>query len=481
MPNSRILIVGSGPSAFAAAEMISGKGLNIEVYDAGLEYNTSKTSDSKNSVGTVRKLIFGFDFPYKAFSKGPIIDLGNTMASQSFALGGFSNVWGATMLPYTELDLQTWPINVSELQEYYDFISERIPIAANEDSLTKKYPLPKRYSPGLKLSPRIEKLLLDFQHRGNSGFLGRSRLAVQNSIGGKACIYCGNCVTGCDFALIWNSNSYWYSLQKNQKYFPDRRVLRLFKRDNLNFVDYLDSSGSISQEGPFDLVFLGTGPLETFRILHESGIIPNRATLQDSQILFAPIYIGGKKHKNPEHALSQLFLRIESGPRYPINVQLYEYSKEIISRIHKLLPFTRLIPSIVLDLILSKFIFSLIYLDSRDSDQIALNFKAAGSLELHTIVSSNPGKGIALKAFKKWCRKNDLYFSRFLTKKGKAGEGVHYGGTVPFGSEVKVDGELLGFSKLYIIDSSTFNSIPAGPITFTIMANAARIADLATS
>ena len=34
----------------------------------------------------------------------------------SFAFGGFSNVWGATIMPYTESDIIDWPINIKDLE-----------------------------------------------------------------------------------------------------------------------------------------------------------------------------------------------------------------------------------------------------------------------------------------------------------------------------------------------------------------------------
>ena len=40
----------------------------------------------------------------------------------------------------------------------------------------------------------------------------------------------------------------------------------------------------------------------------------------------------------------------------------------------------------------------------------------------------------------------------------------------------KKNGEISKFKNVYIIDSSSFNNIPAGDISLTIMANALRIA-----
>ena len=64
------------------------------------------------------------------------------------------------------------------------------------------------------------------------------------------------------------------------------------------------------------------------------------------------------------------------------------------------------------------------------------------------------------------------------------GASVHYAGTLPMSNERKrfatsKYGESHDFENLYIVDGSTFPFLPAKNITFTLMANAARIADAA--
>jgi choline dehydrogenase-like flavoprotein len=73
----------------------------------------------------------------------------------------------------------------------------------------------------------------------------------------------------------------------------------------------------------------------------------------------------------------------------------------------------------------------------------------------------------------------------FLTRKSKIGHGNHYGGTFPMKKNPKrLESDLLGrvkgWKQVHIVDSSTFPSIPPGPIVLTIMANAYRISQAST-
>jgi choline dehydrogenase-like flavoprotein len=61
------------------------------------------------------------------------------------------------------------------------------------------------------------------------------------------------------------------------------------------------------------------------------------------------------------------------------------------------------------------------------------------------------------------------------------GSSVHYAGTIPMTREDRphtcmADGSVRGLEALIVVDGAAFNALPAKNITFTLMANAARIA-----
>jgi choline dehydrogenase-like flavoprotein len=64
------------------------------------------------------------------------------------------------------------------------------------------------------------------------------------------------------------------------------------------------------------------------------------------------------------------------------------------------------------------------------------------------------------------------------------GASVHYAGTLPMSDTphpgtISPDCRSHDFENLYVVDGSTFPFLPAKNITFTLMANAARVADRA--
>ena len=62
------------------------------------------------------------------------------------------------------------------------------------------------------------------------------------------------------------------------------------------------------------------------------------------------------------------------------------------------------------------------------------------------------------------------------------GASVHYSGTLPMQADTEpftstAEGRVRPFENLYAVDGSGFPSLPAKNLTFTLMANAVRIAD----
>ena len=79
-----------------------------------------------------------------------------------------------------------------------------------------------------------------------------------------------------------------------------------------------------------------------------------------------------------------------------------------------------------------------------------------------------------------------FYPLKFFLKISKYGRGYHSGGTFPMKNnpmkigETDIFGRPYKFNNVHIVDSSTFPSIPQGPIVLSIMSNAYRIAQEAT-
>lgn len=92
--------------------------------------------------------------------------------------------------------------------------------------------------------------------------------------------------------------------------------------------------------------------------------------------------------------------------------------------------------------------------------------------------------GKALKRVRRALRKLGCIVPPGMSHIRPMGASVHYAGTLPMS---RTSGEWTttetcrsrDFENLFIVDSSTFPSLPAKNITFTLMANATRVATVA--
>ena len=60
---------------------------------------------------------------------------GATASLISSAYGGFSNVWGSQIMPFTAAAFESWPVNAATMRRHYEAILHHIPFAGEEDDL----------------------------------------------------------------------------------------------------------------------------------------------------------------------------------------------------------------------------------------------------------------------------------------------------------------------------------------------------------
>jgi hypothetical protein len=56
---------------------------------------------------------------------------------KSESLGGLTNYWGATMLPFTDREMSRWPISSKALDPYYEQMAHLVGLAARPDALNE--------------------------------------------------------------------------------------------------------------------------------------------------------------------------------------------------------------------------------------------------------------------------------------------------------------------------------------------------------
>jgi ferredoxin len=429
-----------------------------------------------------RKLFFGSDLPYRNFPFGPSLSSQTVNPIFSFTRGGLSLVWGATMLPYSKEDTASWTLDVSTLENRFRDLCKEIPITGAPDGLSITYG--DFYSRrGILPSSRIVRILesasrievFDIQ-------VGLSRLAVETGTQGlDGCVYCNQCINGCPSNLIWNSKG----MNLEAKHLK-LRVIKLKENSTGIQIEAVDILGKSHTLENFDKVFLAAGSLESFRILATSRIIDDTGILKDSATFFVPMFALLKLGKVLQNSfgLSQVFVQLnKTNSHVATQYQVYEYSEDLIVRAKKALPFGDLIPSMILRFFLKRMMVAIGYLDGADSPGIQMSLLKDGSVESDLAPSGRSCKErdqvikLSIKRLSKYIRQCGLLPIPFLTQIAVPGEGVHFGAWLPMGDKSDLLGRPTGSQNIHVVDSSVLPTIAPGPITFTVMANAMRIAE----
>lgn len=457
--------------------------------------------------GVPLKYIYGSDFPYRSTDLLNPLTPDHTDTASSLGLGGFSSVWGAAILPYHQRDLSGWPITSDDLAPHYKAITSFISLSAGKDLLQSQFPIFKDNPNALNASKQALEFLDDFEKEKTALtcqgiFAGRSRLAVNS----HKCIYCGLCMYGCPRELIYSSAFTLRRLKNNPRFIYRKNfwVRKLRERPGKIEVighEYDPDSPHLVFFGediviPARRAFLAAGTLATTRIILESlQAYDHTLKLLDSRYYLFPLLryrkISGVERENL-HTLSQLFLELVDPAlgRNTIHLQIYSYNELYRQALRSMLGPLFSIARIPVRALLERMLIAQGYLHSDYSPSINVSLSKGeknrpGKLSLHVPQDERSnGNQIIQNLMRK------LYDNRSLLrgiplspllKMTAPGRGFHSGGVLPMRSrpgdfECDVLGRPSGFSRLHVVDSTVFPSIPATTITFTVMANAHRIA-----
>ena len=522
-----IYVIGSGPAGVSCAYALLCKGLEVTMLDSGLELETERANILKklsnsspeawdlNSVKTLKgntiastsgsffKGVYGSDFPYREVNKYIPCETKNVQPRISLAKGGLSNIWGAAVLPYTDDDIKDWPITVKDLAPYYESVFSFMDLAAVNDDLSKKFPLySKNYKP-LNPCKQTLDLLKDLEINksdlNSKGFLfGYSRLAVcpQSTNGKSGCVYCGLCHYGCPVSAIYNSSSTLEELKRNKDfhYIKDVVVKRISESNgNVNiFAVSRSNNEAVTFSGT--RVYLACGVIATTKILLESlEAYDEELTIKDSQWFLIPLI---RYKKTPGvvnerlYTLSQLFIELFDSnlSKNVINLQLYMYNDLFLNAIKNILGFTYPLFKFPVNELLDRLLLIMGYLHSDSSSLISVKLeKQKNNKPSKLLLESDINKSVKKiidGVYKKIFQSKDLFQAMpipGITKIPNPGYGSHSGGSFPMKEKPKdfetdILGRPSGFSRVHVVDSTVFPSIPATTITLTIMANAYRIA-----
>lgn len=516
-----IYIVGSGPAGVACAHALLSQGLEVTMLDSGIELegertkileklsntkpenwdldliNTIKGNTVASASGSFFKGVYGSDFPYRETDTYLPYETKNVQPRVSLAKGGLSNIWGAAVLPYLDEDIKDWPISVKDLAPYYESVLSFMDMAAVNDDLANKFPLYSKTYQSLISSNQTVDLMKDLKVNKNilnkRGFLfGHSRLAVhsKSTNGRSSCVYCGLCHYGCPVGAIYNSSGTLEELKKNKNFHYIKDVI-VQKIAESNGTVKIFAASRLKNESVFftgTRVYLACGVISTTKILLKSLEAYDRElTIKDSQWFLIPL-IRYKKSSGVVneklYTLSQLFVELFDSnlSKNVINLQFYMYNDLFLNAIKNILGFTYPIFKFPLNELLDRLMLIMGYLHSDSSSTFSIKLQE-DKLVMEAKINKNVNKTIS-GVYKKIFENRNLFKAipvPGITKIPKPGYGSHSGGSFPMrlkpkDFETDTLGRPTGFSRVHVIDSTIFPSIPATTITLTVMANAYRIA-----
>jgi len=150
------IVVGSGPSGVATSYALLQRGFRISILDYGNVPNTDngtiecyQSNNNRENLIKVRKLKWKgtekdselieqnhdckSNYFYASSKELLIGHSTSAVTNLSLALGGMSNLWGASVLPPHQIDLIDLPISVSDLQPFYFEIKKYMGISASDE------------------------------------------------------------------------------------------------------------------------------------------------------------------------------------------------------------------------------------------------------------------------------------------------------------------------------------------------------------
>lgn len=426
----------------------------------------------------------------------------------SFARGGLGEAWTAGCYPFNADEVSDFPFSHADLMSAYTEVARRIGVSGEADDLSRFMPLHDHLQPGLRLDEHSQRLVKSYTRirerlNGRGVFLGRSRVAtLSQPLGDRpACDYRGRCLWGCPHRSLYVPS---LTLQECLsfpafEYVPGVEVLRLRVGANRRVEAVV---GRVSGEGaprefPVETVALAAGALTSSRIflaslLAESGSRVRLTGLMDNRQVLVPfvnLRMLGRSFSDESYQYHLLGLGLQTDdPRDYVHGQITTLKTALVHPLIQRFPFdlatsTRLFRTVHAALGLLNVNFR----DTRrEQNFVELSNDDESCLRIHY----EPDEGeptrisVALRRVRRALFSLGCVVPPGMVHLRPMGASVHYAGTLPMSrsSAPLTTTEYCqsrDFENLFMVDGATFPSLPAKNLTFTLMANAVRVAEAA--
>lgn len=504
-----VVVIGTGPTAFAAVKALLERGRRVHVIDIGTDLPTSVTHaidaakqdhptswspdiitalDGGEVVSRLAgKLYFGTDTPYRYPTQvAPIVHETGALLPISGALGGLSNVWGAGILSLSPSEFESWPVSSSEMNHSYANVARHFPIVGCHDALDHRFPWPFEPSGSPALSTRFRRFVSDDKrsHQPGNVLIGASRLMVAPL--GKGCTGCGRCLTGCPYGAIFDARNLFRPLIDNGALtYQTGTVVESISETAAGVeIRATDLASQRQTTVLADRVLIAAGSVSSVSILQRSGLCSTTITVRDSQVFYVPLVLGTRWTPDSAHfTLAQAFVvSADSRPEEDFQLSIYDTSDELAQRFELMAP-RPLVPLAKRfgGLAARRVVGGIGFLPSELSGTLDVSTHKG-----RTVVRTTSGEATK-PAVKRVVRR----LERALLARGVGvisplvqipgpGAGFHVGSALPMTNtpgpgETDSLGRPPKSGRIHVVDSTILPRLHPGPTTFTAMANADRI------
>ena len=330
-PTPKIAVVGSGAAAFGVLTALADDGADYDItlIDIGHSVATGPVDRQMSRDEAVEY----YDAIYRTLRQSnphkfppPKTHFGEQIPRQpvgerlrifkSESIGGLTNYWGATLLPFTRREMTRWPIEAEALHPYYERISHEIGLAAQPDGLDRYFPDRFETRPPIRPTAVLAKLDevvnrhggIDERSRqethrptdhgqGIEIVSGVNRCAVETrSERSNSCTYCGECMLGCYRDAIYSTR---HALDR----LLASGAIGRFVKGRVVGIDAgarslsIESSAGTTTEGGFDRIFLCAGCPATTEIVMRSVGLTEGPVMRDNAVHVFPILHLGRRPK----------------------------------------------------------------------------------------------------------------------------------------------------------------------------------------
>jgi choline dehydrogenase-like flavoprotein len=523
MSDGPVCVLGAGPAAVACAHELLKAGRKVILIDPGKRFAAShnnlaeqflKNPDPEAFVARMRemrdvlpadlqtkRMPFSSPHVYDGIERHLAADIQDAVITRTLASGGLSSMWGATVMPMTKHSFRNWPVTAEDMAPYYRSVAEIMDVPNVHDDLEKIYPSYGTAAP-LALSAQAAQLMANLiNHRqklSEDGIrFGRNRAAVGPSyaVNKSGCVYCGLCMYGCPYRAIFNAEYAIEQLKTNPDFhYGDNWIAEHFEEKPNSVAVHLRHTDNGKTE-VFDCrrLYIACGAATSLRLV--AGALQwydEPFHLMDTQLVSIPTLLSRRTKIGavPQaNALGQVFVEI-SDPEICdelIHLQVYGFNPFIAdllrTRWGKFYPGHRIMQPLY-----DRLMVVMGYLPGQLSGEVVMRVRpsrgsklAAASYRGHFNERTMPVARMIGHKLREHKRQFGWWPILSRTEVPAPGSSHHLAGGMPMRKnpnprECDSLGRPGGLKHVHLVDGACFPDLPGEHLTYTIMANAARIA-----